>query len=78
MSPTPEALAHRLAAIGVAGRVEAHGAVAVLTTRDPAALHALHDPAVRAAAIAAATAAGFTTLALELDDREDRAPLPRD
>jgi hypothetical protein len=71
-----EALEQQLAAIGLVGRVEARGALAVLTLRDPGAV-AIADR--RAAAVALAGENGFTHLALELDedDRDDRASLPR-
>lgn len=65
-----------LAALGLAGHVEARGPLAVVTVRDarPAA-----DPALRAAAVALAAEHGFASLALELDDHAgDRAALPRD
>lgn len=74
-----EALARRLAALGLVGTVEARGKLAVLALHD---LRAVREPGVRAAAVAAAAEHGFTTLALELgddaDDGEDRAPLSRD
>jgi hypothetical protein len=67
-------LTTRLEALGLAGVVEARGTLAILTLRDP---QALGDPVVRKVAVAAAAEEGFTHLALELDDRDDRAPLPR-
>jgi hypothetical protein len=47
----------------IAGRVESHGKVAVLVTPSP---EQLADPRVRTAALEAATAHGFRTLAVEL------------
>jgi hypothetical protein len=70
-----EALARGLAALGIRGAIETRGGMAVLTVRD---LRPLEDPAVRSAALALAAEHGFTTLALELHDGDDRAPLPRD
>lgn len=69
-----DGLAGALAGIGLRGRVEARGKLAVLVLRDPS---AARDPEVREAAVAAALAHGFTNLALELDEH-DRAPLPGD
>jgi hypothetical protein len=70
-----EALEQRLAALGLAGRVEARGTLAVLTLRDPSALAASER---RSAAVALAAEHGFTHLALELeDDPDDRASVPR-
>lgn len=67
-------LASALGRIGLGGRVEARGKLAVLVLRDPS---AARDPDVREAAVAAAREHGFTNLALELDEH-DRAPLPGD
>ena len=70
------ALATALARIGLTGRVEALGPMAVLTVRDA---RAAADPGVRAAAVALAAEHGFASLALEMDDDAgDRAALPRD
>lgn len=70
------ALEAELAALGLAGRVEERGPLAVVTVHDA---RAAADPAVRAAAVALAAAHGFASLALELhDDAGDRAPLSRD
>ena len=52
-----------LAAMHIAGHVESHGKVAVLVTPSP---EQLADPRVRTAALEAATAHGFRTLAVEL------------
>lgn len=68
-------LEQQLATLGLAGRVEARGTLAVLTLRDPASLASAER---RAAAVALAAEHGFTHLALELeDDRDGRASLPR-
>jgi hypothetical protein len=70
-----ETLEAQLAALGLAGTLETRGTLAVLTLRDA---HAAGDEAVRAAAVTLAARHGFTHLALELDDGDDRASLPRD
>ncbi len=70
-----DALAARLATLGLAGTIAVRGKLAVLTLRDAS---PLRDAALRAAAIAAAAEHGFTNLALELDDGGDRASLSRD
>lgn len=70
-----EALARDLAALGLPGRVEVRGKMAVLIARDPA---RAGDPTVRAAAAAAAARHGFTNLALDLDGADDGAALPGD
>lgn len=70
-----ERLAHALAALGLDGRVEARGALAVLTVRDAG---AARDPALRRAAVSAAEREGFANLALEIEDADASAPLPRD
>ena len=78
-TPQEEALVAALATVGVAGRVETRGNLAVLVTgNEGAAL--LADPDVRRRALAAAREAGFTHLAVELmpgDPRPD-APVSRD
>lgn len=69
-------LESELAALGLAGALEARGKLAVLTLRD---VRAVGDETVRAAAVALAIRHGFTNLALELDDgTDDRASLPGD
>lgn len=70
------ALEAALAELGIHGRVEAEGALAVLSLRDGM---RLADPQTRDAVIALATRHGFTHVALELsDDPPDGAALPRD
>jgi len=70
-----KALEQQLATLGLVGRVEARGTLAVLMLHDPGAL-ALAER--RATAVALAAENGFTHLALELeDDRDGRASLPR-
>jgi hypothetical protein len=70
-----KALERQLATLGLAGRVEARGTLAVLTLDDPGS-RAFAER--RAAAVALAAEHGFTHLALELeDDRDGRASLPR-
>ncbi|HEX6534092.1 MAG TPA: hypothetical protein VF041_05820 [Gemmatimonadaceae bacterium] len=69
-----EALEAALEALGVHGRVEVRGKLAIVTVRDAA---ALRDPAVRERAVAAAQSHGFTNLALELGHDGD-APLSGD
>ena len=63
-----------LAALGLAGTLEARGTLAVLTVRDVRAA----DDAIRESAVTLATRHGFTHLALELEDGEDRASLSGD
>jgi hypothetical protein len=71
------ALRSALAAMHIAGDVESDGKVAVLVTPSP---EQLADPRVRTAAIEAATAHGFRTLAVELagttEGTESRFPMP--
>lgn len=71
------ALRSALAAMHIAGNVEAHGKVAVLVTPSP---EQLADPRVRTAALDAATAHGFRTLAVELRgttaETDSRFPMP--
>lgn len=69
-----EALATALEALGVRGRVEARGKLAIVTVRDA---DALRDPALRERAVAVAQAHGFANLALELG-RDGDAPLSGD
>ena len=58
-----ETLRHALTALAIDGEIEAHGAVAVLITAHPEQLRA---PERRKAALEAAAANGFRTLAVEL------------
>jgi hypothetical protein len=71
------ALRSALAAMHIAGNVESHGKIAVLVTPSP---EQLADPQVRTAALEAATAHGFRTLAVELSstaaDTDSRFPMP--
>ncbi len=65
-----ESLREALAALGLPGRVEARGALAVLSLEGDAA--PLRDPGLRARAVSVASEHGFTHLALEV------AGTPRD
>lgn len=70
------ALEAALAAIGVHGRVEAEGPLAILSLSDGS---LLVDVATREAVVALATQHGFSHVALELtDEPPDGAPLSRD
>ncbi len=70
------ALEAALAEMGIHGRVEAEGALAVLNVRDGM---RLADPTTRATVVALAAQHGFTHVALELsDDPPDGAALPGD
>lgn len=62
---TPAPLERALTALGVAGRVEVRGRVAVLQVA-PETLDALGDAERRRAAVEAARASGFASLAVEL------------
>lgn len=68
------ALEQALAAIGLAGRVEIRGSLAVLTLTKGG---ALEDAQLRDTAVRLAADHGITHLALELFD-DDRAPVHRD
>jgi hypothetical protein len=71
-----EELERRLAELGVPGRVEARGKLAILSLENPG---ALAEAERRSAAVALAREQGFTHLALELgDDSDRRATVPRD
>jgi hypothetical protein len=70
------ALEIALGACGIAGRVEARGALAILTL--DAGRTALADEARRTRALAVAREHGFTHLAVEYLDADDRAALRRD
>jgi hypothetical protein len=59
-----EALRQALATLGIHGRVEARGALAILSVDGDAA--ALRDPKLRARAVSVASEHGFTNLALEV------------
>ena len=69
-----ESLRTQLAELGLAGTLETHGTLAVITVRDVRAA----DDAIRESAVTLATRHGFTHLALELEDGEDRASLSGD
>jgi hypothetical protein len=69
-----QSLERQLARMGLAGKVEGRGKLAILTLDD---LHATRTAEVRAAALALAAKHGFTNLAVELAD-ETGAALPRD
>ena len=70
-----ESLRAQLAALGLAGTLETRGTLAVLTVRD---VRTAGDDAVRERAVTLAARHGFTHLALELEDGEDRASLSGD
>lgn len=59
-----ESLREALATLGLRGRVEARGALAVLVLEGDAA--PLRDPSLRARALSLASEHGFTHLALEV------------
>ena len=65
----------QLAALGLAGTLEARGTLAVLTVRDA---RAAGDDAIRERAVTLAARHGFTHLALELEDDDDCASLSGD
>lgn len=67
-----ESLRSALGTLGMEGEVEAHGPVAVLVTARP---EQLQDPERRAAAVLAAAAHGFRTLAIELSDGQPETPM---
>ncbi len=68
-----ESLERALAALGLPGKVEARGSLAVLTVQGQISLEELR---LRDAAVAVAADHGYTHLALELlDDVDDDAPL---
>ena len=70
-----ESLERSLAALGLRGRVEVRGSLAVLAGEDPVSLEELR---LRDAAVSMAVVHGYTHLALELlDDVDDDASLPR-
>jgi hypothetical protein len=73
------ALERALAAVGLPGTVEVRGSMALLVLSDEAAAHlALVDAQLRHSALHLAAEHGFTHLALELFDHDDRAPVHRD
>ena len=70
-----EHLERALAAVGLPGTIEVRGSLAVLRVRGDV---TLDDASTRDAAVSLATEHGFTHLALELPDDDDRAPVHRD
>ena len=71
-----ERLERALAALGVPGKVEVRGSLAVLIGEQHV---SLQEPRLREAAVSLAAVHGHTHLALELlDDVDDGASLPRD